>query len=224
MDVMALRRRILAAGADLPPMYKRADYLQTTGYNSRIDTGVPGNDETLVFDFDYAVITRQSYGQIFGNYVNENTRCWRLINPSGTGAARNYIVTAFNRRAGASTGIIAVAENKSIIGTRVNFVISNGAATANSADFTRESTYASDGTQTISDQNIAIGAGFTTQSGGSMVGRFWHFKIWSQDELIRDYVPCVRIRDNIAGFYDRVNNTFHPSTGSAQFIAGYDDA
>jgi hypothetical protein len=221
---MALRRRILAAGADLPPMYKRADYIQTTGYNSRIDTGVPGNDETLVFDFDYAVITRLSYGGVFGNYADENTRCWRLINPAGTGDARNYLITAFNRRAGSSNSIIAVAENKSIIGTRVNFVISNGAVTANSEDFTRTSTYEPDGTQTISELNIAIGAPRPNMSSSNaLVGRFWRFRIWSHGTLIRDYVPCVRIRDNVAGFYDRANNTFNPSIGSAQFIAGYDE-
>ena len=34
-------------------------------------------------------------------------------------------------------------------------------------------------------------------------------KIWEADELIRHYVPCVRVQDAKAGMYDIVNNTFN---------------
>lgn len=222
MDLMEVRRNLLKASDVLPPMYKRCDYLQTTGYNSRIDTGVPGNDETLVFDLDYATITRQAYASAFGNYVNEQTRCWRLINPSGTGDARNYLATAYNRRAGSSTSVNVVPENESMVGKRVNFVISNGRITITYGTYTNTSTPADSGDTAISDRNIAIGSTQPGGTGGSIVGRFWHFKIWSHGVLVRNYIPCIRIRDNKAGFYDTVNHTFNPSIGTVDFIAGYD--
>ena len=77
--MMFLRREIIAASRLLPPQYARCDHLRTSGYNARIDTGVPGNDETLEFDFDYAVMTQQNYFSAFGNYESEQSRCWRLL-------------------------------------------------------------------------------------------------------------------------------------------------
>lgn len=45
-------------------------------------------------------------------------------------------------------------------------------------------------------------------------------RIWdSNDELIRDYIPCVN-QDGVAGMYDVVNDTFNVSGSSTKFIAG----
>lgn len=45
-------------------------------------------------------------------------------------------------------------------------------------------------------------------------------RIWdSNDELIRDYIPCVNL-DGVAGMYDVVNDTFSASGSSTQFIVG----
>lgn len=45
-------------------------------------------------------------------------------------------------------------------------------------------------------------------------------RIWdSNDELIRDYIPCVNL-DGVAGMYDVVNDTFSPSGSSTKFSAG----
>lgn len=215
-------RRLLMSNGPLPPLYKKCDYLQTTGYNSRIDTGVYGDDATLVFDFDYATIERVAYGAAFGNHVNDNTRAWRLINPSSS-ITRYYFAGAYNRRAGSSLNVYVVPEGETFVGKRVNFHMSVGSVTATHGDFSYTATSEADTTTAISTRNIAIGSGSPTQSGSNaLVGRFWHFKIWSQNELIRNYIPCVRMSDNKPGFYDIVNNTFNPSIGTVDFIAGYD--
>ena len=45
-------------------------------------------------------------------------------------------------------------------------------------------------------------------------------RIWdSNDELIRDYIPCVNL-DGVAGMYDAVNDTFTKSGSSTKFTAG----
>lgn len=45
-------------------------------------------------------------------------------------------------------------------------------------------------------------------------------RIWnSNDELIRDYIPCVNL-DGVAGMYDVVNDTFNESGSSTKFTAG----
>ena len=221
MDLMEARRRLMPNGL-LPPIYKKCDYLQTTGYNSRIDTGVYGDDATLVFDFDYATIERAAYGAAFGNHVNDSTRGWRLMNPSST-ITRYYFAAAYNRRAGSSLNVYVVPEGETFVGKRVNFHVSVGSVTATYGSYSYTATSEADTTTAISTRNIAIGSGNPTQSGSNaLVGRFWHFKIWSQNELIRNYIPCVRMSDNKPGFYDTVNNTFNPSIGTVDFIAGYD--
>lgn len=221
MDLIVVRRRLMSNGP-LPPMYRRCDYLQTTGSNARINTGVAGNDDTLVMDFDYATITRQAYGGAFGNYTNENARCWRLINPSGTGDTRQYLFTARNRKAGSSSGINVVPDGESMIGKRINFRFSYGQCTVTYGNYTTTVSPTSDGTTSESTTNITIGAAYGTATGGTLVGRFWHFKIWRQGTLVRNYIPCVRVSDSKAGFYDTVNHTFNPSIGTADFVAGYD--
>lgn len=224
MTAIEARRRILMASDNfLPPAYQRVDYLQTSGYDAKFDTGVPGNDESLVFDFDYATITRQSYGSIFGNYGGENSQCWRLLNPSGTGDTRTYIATLMNRRAGASSSLSVVPEGDSIVGRRVNFQMAYGTITTRCGDFINTISPADAAGDFISATTIIIGAPTRTATGNTLVGRFWHFKIWSHGILIRNYIPAIRKSDNKAGFYDTVNHTFNPSIGSADFIAGNDN-
>ena len=223
MGLIEARRRLMTNGL-LPPMYRRCDYLQTTGYNSRIDTGVPGNDQTLILDFDYATVVRHSYGGAIGNYINEQTKCWRLLNPSGTGDTRNYLFSALNRRAGSSSTISVVPDGESMIGKRINFRLSFGRCVSTYGSYSATVTpAATDASEDVSDRNITIGALYPAHSGNATpVGRFWHFKIWSQGNLIRNYIPCIRQRDSKAGFWDTVNRTFNPSIGSVDFIAGYD--
>ena len=45
-------------------------------------------------------------------------------------------------------------------------------------------------------------------------------KITLNGVLVRDLVPCLRDADQKAGFYDVLDDSFHPSEVSAQFVAG----
>ena len=165
-----------------------------------------------------------SYFGVFGNYVDENTRCWRVIQ-SGTTYPAYYLVSAGNRKAGSSMSI-AVVNNatETSVNHKVHFHISYGRVETEADDGkTAVVTAENDGTEAFSDLNIAIGALKPTSNGYTLQGRFYgHFKIWRGTELIRDYVPVVRLFDGKAGFYDKVNNTFNPSIGSVDFVAGND--
>lgn len=217
-------RRLLMSNGSLPPLYKKCDYLQTTGYNARIDTGVPGDDETLAFDFDFAIIERVNYGAVFGNHINDSYRSWRLIlggNP-GSSPPRNTLVTMHNRKAGSSPTLYLVPSGEGYIGKRVNIQMSSGTCTATSGSYSYTATAVTDMADPASTRNIGIGSGSPTQSGSNaLVVRFWSFKITKNGVLIRNYIPCVRSSDNKPGFYDTINNTFNPSIGTADFIAGY---
>ncbi len=46
------------------------------------------------------------------------------------------------------------------------------------------------------------------------------FKLWDGEELIRDYVPCLRKGDNKPGMYDLVTNEFYTNQGEGEFLYG----
>lgn len=52
--------------------------------------------------------------------------------------------------------------------------------------------------------------------------KFYSFKIWDNEILVRNYVPCYRKSDNVIGMYDLVNDTFNVNAGSGTFGKGTD--
>ena len=224
MDVMSIRRSIISAQDQfVPPEYQTCDYFEMNGRNARIDTGVAGNDNTLKFEFTYMPLAQRNYYGHFGNYVDENTKCWRLIQNTSS-LPRVYTFTTNIRRAGSSNGIDAVSlSTGSIINIKSHFVIEYSKISVSSSDgYTDSRTQIDDGTTTVSTRNIAIGSTSTTTTGlDGYYARFYgDFKIWRGNALIRNYVPVVRKSDNKTGYYDTVNCTFNPSIGTADFIAG----
>lgn len=213
-------------GLFLPPEYIKCDYIQTTGYNARIDTGVPGDDGALAFDLDFAIMERVNYGALFGNHINDSYRCWRLIlggNP-GSSPPRSVLVTMHNRKAGSSPTLYLAPSGEGYIGNRVNVQMSSGTCTATSGSYSYTATTVTDTSDPASTRNIGIGSGSPTQSGSNALSvRFWHFKIIRNGIMIRNYIPCYRKSDNKVGFYDTINYTFNPSIGTVEFIAGYDE-
>lgn len=48
----------------------------------------------------------------------------------------------------------------------------------------------------------------------------YKLKLWNNNVLVRDFIPCYRKSDNVAGLYDLVNNTFYTNQGTGNFIVG----
>ena len=61
--------------------------------------------------------------------------------------------------------------------------------------------------------------GFTDHH-GKFFGKMYYCKIWDGDELVRDYIPCIRRSDLKAGLYDLVNCKFYISNSGYDFIPG----
>lgn len=52
--------------------------------------------------------------------------------------------------------------------------------------------------------------------------KMYYFKIYDNNILVRDFVPCYRKSDNVIGLYDKVNNTFYTNAGTGTFLKGND--
>ena len=49
-----------------------------------------------------------------------------------------------------------------------------------------------------------------------------YFKIYEEDRIIYNMIPCYRKNDDVIGLYDTVNNEFYTNTGSGTFEKGSD--
>ena len=52
--------------------------------------------------------------------------------------------------------------------------------------------------------------------------RLYYLKMYSDGDLVRDYVPCYRKSDSVIGLYDLVSKTFYTNQGSGTFTKGGD--
>ena len=49
-------------------------------------------------------------------------------------------------------------------------------------------------------------------------------KLYDNGDLIRNFIPCYRITDNVIGLYDIINKQFYTNQGSGTFLKGNDTA
>lgn len=52
--------------------------------------------------------------------------------------------------------------------------------------------------------------------------QLYYFKMYDNDILVRNFIPCYRKSDNIPGLYDLVNNVFYTNAGTGTFLVGKD--
>ena len=53
-------------------------------------------------------------------------------------------------------------------------------------------------------------------------GKIFYARLYDEDTLIRDLVPCYRKADDKPGMYDLVNNVFYTNAGTGEFTVGGD--
>lgn len=50
--------------------------------------------------------------------------------------------------------------------------------------------------------------------------KLFNLKIYNNNTVVRDYIPCYRKADNEAGLFDLVNNVFYTNAGTGTFLIG----
>lgn len=210
---MELRRILIAGQPTLPYGYQQVDYLVSTGQGAHIDTGVSGNDDTLSFELVCYAEQQYNYAGFMGNYVDSSTKAWRVILGANT--------TTMHANAHRSNAMTLTPRGGTTVGTKLTVHLDiNGSSVTDGTGTYTASASGSSGNQ--NNRNIAIGR-FAILSTVSNVNtyrtRFYSCKIWRDGQLIREYIPCVRISDMTAGFWDKVNETFNPSI--SQYAFGY---
>lgn len=181
----------------LPSGYKRLEYIQSSGAQY-IDTGIIGSYDTRVTaDFEVLSIGSGTVF-VFGSQANNNVRfCLGITSAS---VFRSDYGTEYISGPSAATGTKYTADKNrnvcTINGTAINSNVQTFTGTTNIYLFARS--YSS-----LSYANL----------------KMYGCKIYSNDVLVRDFIPCKNA-SGVAGMWDDVNSVFYGNAGSGTFTAG----
>ena len=189
--------------------FQQVEYVESTG-TQYINTGIKLNNNTRVV-IDFAISSSSTEdGALFGSR-------------SSNGSTDTYIIWANNKDGFSNATFVfsAFQNNQSLTAnTRYSLDVS---ASGMFIDGTMRGDTPTQATFSGSYPAILFGMG----SGGAFdsrgfKGKVYSAKIYQQDELVRDYVPCYRKSDNISGLFDKVTGVFYANAGTGTFVKGGD--
>lgn len=195
----------------LPEEYTEVDYIESTG-TQYIDTGFLTSPNTKVIaDFQYMKLVNGE--RLFGRYLSyatSNDLSYDFYISSSLKFAYTY-----NNKQGNWTGIhladlqrhkLIFNQNKKIILDDNEIQMQGEATYSCKRNFLIFSAYESTETQ-LNDAAYSY-------------AKLYSFKMYDNDVLIRDFIPCYRKADNVPGLYESVNNKFYTNAGTGVFLFG----
>lgn len=183
---------------------------------SYIDTGYIAKPESRIeCDFAFEDLTAQKI--VFGAHTGDLQYKW-YINGSGkfAWAFQNDTGNWFN------TGVTADM-------SRRTFILDgySGGNYVGCASLTPDvicKSFDTSHNKTATYSMYLFGAGGDAASINPTKGTMYSVRIYESGVLVRDYVPCIRLSDKVAGFFDKINNKFicgaTPSAFTANSIRG----
>lgn len=186
---------------DLPSGYTQLEYIQSSG-TQRINTNYNPTQNTRVLTKAYFnAISSSTTSYFFGAATSSKNASYECGSAnSKIGIVHNTTESQFTFP---STNPFTIDYNK-------NVIYFNGSQVGTFSS----STFTSSHTLYIFDTN-RNNAAYRPISAITL----YSFKIYTNDVLQRDYVPC-RNQLNEIGLYDVVNNIFYGNAGSGAFVAG----
>lgn len=189
----------------LPVGYQQVEYIESTG-TQYIDTGINTNTTTSRYE------TKINPSLVSGTIGIFGTRDYSSATPSSMNV---FIIDGIFRLdwlSGKVTTGVRISSN-----TEYAISITRGLATINNVNYTSGDTTSKDGSYTFYVGSFN-NAGSVYSKGFS--GKIYYSKLYNNNILVFDGVPCYRKSDNEIGMYDLVSNTFFTNAGTGTFTAG----
>lgn len=184
----------------LPSGYTELEYIQSSG-TQYIDTGFkPNQDSRVVTKFDM-IQTDTAWRKLWGSGSGSYDLDFALWN-AGTTKLQSYYGTKTNNTVPITDMSLNVDANKNI------WKYSGETITFDKNNFT--CAYSMYIFNVNKDDNPKYLPGMM---------KLYLFKIYDNDVLVRDFIPCKNPSGTI-GLYDSVNNQFYQNAGTGTFIAG----
>lgn len=192
----------LPSDTRIPADYQEVEYIQSTG-TQYIDTGIVGADGITTNVSVYRTAT--STNECFCGAFDGTHRLW-LIYTFGNSWYRGY-----NGAAGAMCASTPIEQ-----WVTINVSTEDGTVTHN-INGTKYTGRYSVGFSAVN--NVYLFA-MSTNNGASYYGRcrMAYCKLYDNETLVRDFVPCYRKSDGVAGMFDLVTETFFTNKGTGEFI------
>ena len=202
----------LVISDDFTVNYTQVEYIESSG-TQYIDTGVkPTHNTSAKIEFSITKATSgQDYPKIYGCSSTSNgafflqadtiTNIFRTVSYQNIDGYRANATTTFS-----------YGKKYEIVHSRNTLLIDGTFHT--SVDLSAYN----------SDINIFI---FVLNSNGTpnaqyAYAKLYSMKIYENEDLVRDFMPCYRKSDNVIGLYDKVNKQFYTNAGSGAFSKGDD--
>lgn len=205
--VSAVQAIPTGGGGGLPSEYVQVEYVQANanGYTDYIDTGViPDSDTAVVaiafFNSQYG----SSSSSLFGTRTALNNKMFNYMQ----GPIDVYWDFENNRVQVGNSPTYLTERMKIVNFNRNGFSANNNSVSVPSGTFTCEYPLF------LFAMNNAGTA--TSLANASL----YSCRIYQNNALAHDYVPCKRKADNIVGLYDLVTGTFLVNSGSGTLVAG----
>lgn len=206
-------RRVINVDGNFANYYTNLEYIESTG-TQYIDTGVIANQDTG-FDIDFisyneiAKGTAYGSGTIFGARKTYRDSGFQLTTFNETNLLGHFLF-------GTNNTITNIRYSAGIIpGTRQQISFRNRVLTLPDNTTTSVTNYTFETPSTLT-----IFALHQTSISENGKVRLYNFKLYDGDRLIRDFMPCYRNSDGLAGLYDEVNDTFYTNAGTGEFVKG----
>ena len=191
--------------ANLPEGYTQLEYIQCTG-TQYIDTGININTTTSRYE------TKINPSLVSGTIGIFGTRNGSSANQSSMNV---FIIDGTFRLDwlnGAMGSGVRISSN-----TEYAISITRGLATINNVNYRF-------GENTSIDSSYTFYVGSFNNAGSvfsnGFSGKIYYSKLYNNNILVFDGVPCYRKSDNEIGMYDLVSNTFFTNAGTGTFIKG----
>ena len=189
----------------LPDIYQQVEYIESTG-TQYIDTGIYTNTTLSKFEIKLNISNKNVTAGVFGtrNYKSSDKSAINVFIRSGS--------LRLDWLSGSSVPEVAITEN-------IDYTISitRGLATINNINYTNEENTSVDARYPFYIGNLN-NAGIPYETGLS--GKIYYSKLYNNNILVFDGVPCYRKSDNVIGMYDLVTNTFFTNAGTGVFLKG----
>ena len=185
----------------LPEEYKRLEYIEGNGTQYVITDVYP--DDTTTIEIKFAMSqTKNQVGAIVGWVTNNETDGFRLFPYSNKIYLDYGSGEGYNRISGGS-----------LFEDRIyDFEIGNRYV----KNLDTNETLITSSQVTFSQKTYPISL---FGNGASFSGKIYGCKIMKSYNLVADLVPCIRLSDNSAGFYDLISQKFYGNSGTGWFLS-----
>lgn len=214
MNLLDARRLLMATAYEtqkpLPNEYQQVDFVESTG-TQYIDVGIiPNVTSKFIATFQF---TDLNAARQFNGTYSGTGRLGFGRQSDHAQAGSLIIATIGNKLTNCFTNTDMLKHTITVLGNGYRSVDSTFALSSGITFTKQEATFTLFAARNNNDNTQILYYSYM---------RLFDFRMYDDDVLIRDLIPCYRKSDGKIGLYDTVENKFYTNEGTGEFLKGED--